>query len=182
MGIYLIIDEVHTGVAATGKFWAHEWWDLESPPDLVTFSKKFQASGFFYSDELKQTIPFRHFNTWMGDPVRTLIAAEQNDIIARDNLIENANTSGAYFKSQLEEIACQYPEMMANVRGRGLCLAYDIRDLETRTKMIHQLKLNGVNSPVCGVSTIRARPCLYWTPAHTDVYISILEKTIKQCT
>jgi 4-aminobutyrate aminotransferase/(S)-3-amino-2-methylpropionate transaminase len=54
MGIYMIIDEVHTGVAATGKFWAHEWWDLESPPDIVTFSKKFQASGFFYSDELKQ--------------------------------------------------------------------------------------------------------------------------------
>ena len=41
----MIIDEVHTGVAATGKFWAHEWWDLESPPDIVTFSKKFQASS-----------------------------------------------------------------------------------------------------------------------------------------
>ena len=76
MGVYLIIDEVHTGVAATGKFWAHEHWDLESPPDFVTFSKKFQASGFFYGDELKQQIPFRQFNTWMGDPVRTLIAAK----------------------------------------------------------------------------------------------------------
>lgn len=117
----------------------------------------------------------------MGDPVRTLIAAEQNDIIIRENLIEGANTSGAYFKSQLEELAKVYPEMMANVRGRGLCLAYDIRDLETRTKMIAQLKLNGINSPVCGVSTIRARPCLYFTPAHTDVYIDRLEKTIKQC-
>ena len=94
----------------------------------------------------------------MGDHVRTLIAAEQNDIIIRENLIEGANTSGAYFKSQLEELAKVYPEMMANVRGRGLCLAYDIRDLETRTKMIAQLKLNGVNSPVCGVSTIRASP------------------------
>jgi 4-aminobutyrate aminotransferase-like enzyme len=40
---------------------------------------------------MKQQIPFRQFNTWMGDPVRTLIAAEQNDIIARDGLIENAN-------------------------------------------------------------------------------------------
>lgn len=73
----------------------------------------------------------------MGDPVRTLIAAEQNDIIAKDGLIDNANESGAYFKSQLEELALSYPEMIANVRGRGLCLAFDVRDLETRTKMIH---------------------------------------------
>ena len=29
LGIFMIVDEVQTGVAATGKFWAHEHWDLE---------------------------------------------------------------------------------------------------------------------------------------------------------
>jgi 4-aminobutyrate aminotransferase-like enzyme len=69
---------------------------------------------------------------------------------------------------------------MSNVRGRGLCLAFDTKDLAYRTKLIRQLKLNGINSPVCGVATIRARPCLYWTPKHTDVYIERLEKSIKE--
>ena len=176
----MIIDEVHTGVAATGKFWAHEHWDLESPPDLVTFSKKFQASGFYYSDELKQQIPFRQFNTWMGDPVRTLIAAEQNDIILGENLIDHAVTSGAYFKSEVEKLAQRHPQAMANVRGRGLCLAFDTPDVDFRTRLIAQMKLNGINSPVCGIATIRARPCLYWTESHTDIYIERLEKSVKE--
>jgi 4-aminobutyrate aminotransferase/(S)-3-amino-2-methylpropionate transaminase len=43
--ILFIVDEVQTGVGATGKFWAHEHWGLSSPPDMVTFSKKAQAAG-----------------------------------------------------------------------------------------------------------------------------------------
>lgn len=38
--IYFIVDEVQTGVGATGSFWAHDKWELEEPADFVTFSKK----------------------------------------------------------------------------------------------------------------------------------------------
>ena len=34
----------------TGKLWAHEHFELSTPPDMVTFSKKFQTAGFFYHD------------------------------------------------------------------------------------------------------------------------------------
>jgi 4-aminobutyrate aminotransferase/(S)-3-amino-2-methylpropionate transaminase len=40
MGIYMIVDEVQTGVITTGAFWAHEHWNLTSPPDMMTFAKK----------------------------------------------------------------------------------------------------------------------------------------------
>ena len=42
-----MIDEVQTGLGPTGKFWAHEHFDLPEPPDVVTFSKKFQTGGYF---------------------------------------------------------------------------------------------------------------------------------------
>lgn len=51
-GSKFIVDEVQTGVGATGRFWAHEAWDLTSPPDAVTFSKKSQIAGYYCSDEL----------------------------------------------------------------------------------------------------------------------------------
>jgi 4-aminobutyrate aminotransferase / (S)-3-amino-2-methylpropionate transaminase len=35
-GVLLIVDEVQTGMGATGKFWAHEAWGLEDPPDIVS--------------------------------------------------------------------------------------------------------------------------------------------------
>mmetsp|Transcript_15970 Transcript_15970/g.20188 ORF Transcript_15970/g.20188 Transcript_15970/m.20188 type:complete len:182 (-) Transcript_15970:484-1029(-) len=76
MGVYMIVDEVHTGIACSGRFWAHEYWDLYAPPDFVSFSKKAQASGFYYPDEFRAKFAYRHFNTWMGDPVRTLLMAK----------------------------------------------------------------------------------------------------------
>lgn len=62
--ISLIVDEVQTGFGATGKFWAHEYWELSSPPDIVTFSKKAQTAGYFFSDEkLRPDKAYRQFNT-----------------------------------------------------------------------------------------------------------------------
>ena len=56
-GVYMIVDEVQTGVGATGTFWAHEKWglDAENAPDFVTFSKKMQASGFYHKIETRAT-------------------------------------------------------------------------------------------------------------------------------
>ena len=50
-GAAFIVDEVQTGCLTTGTFWAHEQWDLDGPPDLVTFSKKMLTGGYYYKDE-----------------------------------------------------------------------------------------------------------------------------------
>ena len=46
-----IVDEVQTGMGATGKLWSHEHWELDTPPDIVTFAKKAQISGFFANEK-----------------------------------------------------------------------------------------------------------------------------------
>ncbi len=52
------------GFGATGKFWAHEHWNLTSPPDIVTFSKKAQTAGYFFGDRaLVPDKAYRQFNT-----------------------------------------------------------------------------------------------------------------------
>lgn len=50
-GIAFIVDEVQTGGGASGTFWAHEQWNLPSPPDMVTFSKKALIGGYYYTPE-----------------------------------------------------------------------------------------------------------------------------------
>jgi 4-aminobutyrate aminotransferase-like enzyme len=53
-----------TGFGATGKFWAHEHWELATPPDIVTFSKKAQSAGFYFQNpDIVPDRPYRHFNT-----------------------------------------------------------------------------------------------------------------------
>lgn len=45
--------QVQTGVGATGHWWAHDAWNLPTPPDLVTFSKKAITGGYYYTDNYK---------------------------------------------------------------------------------------------------------------------------------
>jgi hypothetical protein len=65
-GVALIVDEVQTGGGPTGTFWAHEQWGLQDPPDIVTFSKKLQAAGFYHNPDMRPTAGYRNFNTWLG--------------------------------------------------------------------------------------------------------------------
>ena len=78
LGIYFIVDEVQTGVCQTGAFWAHELWNLRESPDFVTVAKKMISCGFYHNENTRMTTPFRHMNTFLGDPLRAFITAEQN--------------------------------------------------------------------------------------------------------
>lgn len=52
-GVALLIDEVQTGGGPCGSIWCHEQFNLLSPPDLVTFSKKMLTGGFYHLPEYK---------------------------------------------------------------------------------------------------------------------------------
>lgn len=52
-GVALLIDEVQTGGGPCGTLWCHEQFNLPTPPDLVTFSKKMQTGGFYHLPEFK---------------------------------------------------------------------------------------------------------------------------------
>ena len=129
--VLLIVDEVQTGVGATGKFWAHEHWDMADPPDMVTFSKKAQTAGYYFGNpELRPNKPYRQFNTWMGDPARAILFRAIINEIERLNLVENTAMVGDYLYSGLERLAQQYPEQIQNLRGKGqgTFIAFDSLD------------------------------------------------------
>lgn len=47
------MDEIQTGCGSTGKFWAHEYFHLPEPPDIVAFGKKMMTGGFYYREEMR---------------------------------------------------------------------------------------------------------------------------------
>lgn len=44
-----------------GTMWKHTQWNLSHPPDIVTFSKKLQSSGYFHNIEIRPKQPYRNF-------------------------------------------------------------------------------------------------------------------------
>ncbi|RYP44542.1 hypothetical protein DL768_008991 [Monosporascus sp. mg162] len=166
--LLLIVDEVQTGVGATGKFWAHEHWGLEIPPDMVTFSKKAQVAGFFYADtSLRPDKPYRQFNTWMGDPVRALLFREIYDEVERLGLVEKTAVVGKYLYTKLEQLAARYPGEIHNLRGkdRGTFLAWDS---PRRDEVLKLAKTRGVHMGGCGETTVRLRPMLIFQEEHVQ--------------
>ncbi len=103
------MDEVQTGGGSTGKFWAHEHWQLDNPPDIVTFSKKLQTGGYFAKPAFRPAETYRIFNTWMGDPMKMIQLQAFLDVMIADELLENTRLTGDYLMEGLELVANAYP-------------------------------------------------------------------------
>ncbi|KAF9430763.1 hypothetical protein BGZ76_000721 [Entomortierella beljakovae] len=174
--VLMIVDEVQTGVGPTGTFWAHETWNLTSPPDIVTFSKKFQAAGWFHGPDLRPDAPYRNFNTWLGDPVRAVQAKSIIHEIKKKNLVKNTAETGAYLKKELHHLEAQYPKLISSVRGVGTFVAFDLPTPQQRDELVSTLRSLGVNTGGCGTNSIRLRPMLVFQKKHADIFLDALEK------
>jgi 4-aminobutyrate aminotransferase/(S)-3-amino-2-methylpropionate transaminase len=166
--ILFIVDEVQTGVGATGKFWAHEHWNLPDPPDMVTFSKKAQTAGYYFGNpELRPNKPYRQFNTWMGDPARAILFRSIIQEIRRLNLVENTAQVGDYLYSGLEKLAQQHPTEIQNLRGKGMgtFLAWDS---PRRDEFVKSAKPLGINIGGSGEKAVRLRPMLIFQKHHGE--------------
>ena len=176
--VLLIVDEVQTGVGATGKFWAHEHWDLPTPPDMVTFSKKAQTAGYYFGDpSLRPNKPYRQFNTWMGDPARALLFRGIIDEIQRLGLVEHTAKVGDYLYGKLEALASKYPDQIQNLRGKGqgTFIAFDNPN---RDEFLKKAKKFGINIGGSGASAVRLRPMLIFEQQHADILLAAVEKII----
>ncbi|KAG7307587.1 hypothetical protein JYU34_007809 [Plutella xylostella] len=179
-GIALIIDEVQTGCGPTGKMWAYEHFELPSPPDLLTFSKKMLTGGFYFKPEFKPPQAYRVFNTWMGDPSKLILLERVLQVIKRENLLDRVQKTGAVLKGGLHELEKEFPQLIHSVRGRGTFLSFTAKDSAVRDQINNGLKKNGVLGGGCGEASIRLRPSLVFEPKHAHIYLDVLRKTLKE--
>ncbi|ETI32273.1 4-aminobutyrate aminotransferase [Phytophthora nicotianae] len=178
-GVAFIVDEVQTGGGSTGKFWAHEHWNLDNPPDIVTFSKKMQTGGYFAKEEFRLKEGYRIFNTWMGDPTKMITLKAVLDVVESDSLLENVNITGDYLKTGLHELAAEFPTLVTNVRGQGTYLAMDFPTEAVRNEFVSLMKAKGVASGGCGVNSVRFRPALVFQPKHAAEYLAKMQEVCK---
>ncbi|NPT33652.1 MULTISPECIES: aspartate aminotransferase family protein [Paraburkholderia] len=124
-GILLITDEVQAGVARTGKFWAHEHFDVR--PDIVVFAKGiasgFPLSGIAACRELMQkAAPGSQGGTFSANAVACAAAVATLDVIEKEGLVANAREMGQRLRDGLERTASRHAGI-GNVRGLGLMQA-----------------------------------------------------------
>lgn len=180
-GSLLIVDEVQTGVGATGTFWAHEHFNLSPAPDMVTFSKKFQSAGYyFHNPEIIPNQPYRQFNTWCGDPARMILAGAIGKEVIDKDLVKQAARVGNYLYGKLEALAAKYPDYMSDLRGkdRATFIAWSFKDASLRNKFLADMKSVGINVGGCAEDSVRLRPTLVFEEKHADIFVDGVDKIL----
>ncbi|BEI81816.1 hypothetical protein CcaverHIS002_0209760 [Cutaneotrichosporon cavernicola] len=181
---FFIVDEVQTGVGATGTFWAHEKWGLQEgdEPDFVTFSKKMQQAGIFHKSETRPNQPYRNYNTWMGDPMRTLQAREIIRVIKEFNLVEHTRKTGEVLTTALTDVFSRHQNLVSNHRGQDVATfqAFDFPSAAVRDAFVGKMRANGVQIGGCGDMSVRLRPTLTFSEPHVNVLVETMDKVLKE--
>ena len=177
--ILLIFDEVQCGMGVTGKMWCCQHFDVL--PDLLAFGKKAQTCGVMAGPRLDGvkdnafSLPSRLNSTWGGNLVDMVRSTHYMHIIEEEFLVENAAKVGGYFLDQLRDLQ-RYEPTISAVRGRGLMLAFDLPDGDTREKFWKGLFDLGVLTLRSGERSIRFRPALDITADVVDEAMDAIRK------
>lgn len=120
-GALLIIDEVQTGFARSGKMFAIENFDVA--PDIMSVAKALgngaPISAFISTAKIADTYTKPGASTLGGNPVSSTAGLAVLDYIAKHDLMGNAQKRGKELKDGLLALQKKYP-VIGDVRGLGL--------------------------------------------------------------
>jgi L-lysine 6-transaminase len=179
----LVMDEVQSGVGLTGKMWAYQHYGIE--PDMIAFGKKTQVCGFLCGPRIDEvpdnvfTVASRLNSTWGGNLIDMFRFKVILEIMHEEKLVENAARMGEVLLAGLQELGREFPELVSNVRGRGLMCAIDLPTPDLRAALRHELYANGVVALGSGVRSIRFRPPLNINSAEIAEGIEIFRKSLR---
>ena len=128
-GVALIVDEIQSGFARTGRMFAFEHAGIV--PDVVTLSKAIGGSlplaVVVYRDWLDTWKPGAHAGTFRGNQMAMAAGSAVIDYLVEHRLAEHAEVMGQRLRQHLQQLQREYPQL-GDVRGRGLMLGVELVD------------------------------------------------------
>jgi len=181
--IMFIVDEVQSGMGITGKWWAHQHFDVK--PDIIAFGKKMHVCGIMVGpriDEIEDNVfkvSSRINSTWGGNLADMVTGKKILEIMDEEKLVENAAKMGEIFVKGLVELQDKYT-VMSNARGRGLMDAFDLKDTKTRDAIFNLMYKNGLLALKTGEKGIRFRPPLIIGTVEVTEALNRIEKSLRE--
>ena len=173
-GTLMIMDEVQTGIARTGKWFGIQHYDVV--PDIMTLAKGLGGgvpigAAVTTEDIAKILTPGTHGTTFGGNPLVCAAGSAVIEIIEQEKLVENAKKLGDKLMNELK--AVKNPEII-DVRGKGLLIGVEIK---TKAKEFQEFALKcGVLVNICHGNVLRLMPPLNITEDDTEMFMHIFRK------
>ncbi len=179
--VLLILDEIQSGLGRTGKLFAYQHENIK--PDGLILGKALGGAMLPISAFLSSKEVMDHFNagshgsTFGGNPLATRVASRALELLYEDNLIENSNILGDYFKSKLKSID---NKIIKDVRGKGLWIGMELHESEVNAKDLCLMLLNeGLLCKETHKTVIRFAPPLMISKNDIDWAIEKITKVIR---
>ena len=178
----LIFDEVQTGVARTGKWFAYMHSGVK--PDVLTFAKGigggFPVAGFAVPERLAHVFkPGDHGGTFGGNPLACAAVYATLTTIKSEGLVDKVAEKGEYFKNELRKLQEKYPDKVTDVRGCGLMLGMEVAG--EGKPIVESCLANNVIVNCTAGNVIRIVPPLIISKEEIDIVVAALDKALAAC-
>ena len=179
--ILLICDEIQSGYFRSGKFFAYQYSNIK--PDIVPFAKAvaggYPVGGCLFTKKIANSMGIgSHGSTFAGSPLAMSLANVVLDIMTKKGFEEHLNEVSKYFLLKLNEVQKDFPELILEVRGRGLMIGIKMHD--DPSKFISLLLKNKLIVVKASENVIRLFPSLIVSKEEIDEGIKIINKTCNE--
>ncbi len=182
--VLLMMDEIQTGIARTGKMLASDYENVK--PDLLILGKALSGgvlpvSCVLASDEIMLVIrPGEHGSTFGGNPLAAAVVMEALQVVKDERLADNATRLGKVFRDRMNALT-KKSDLIKLVRGKGLLNAIVINDSaesETAWNLCLSFAKNGLLAKPTHGNIIRLAPPLVITEEQIHECCDSIEKSV----
>ena len=179
--ILLILDEVQCGIGRSGDFFAFE--SSKVKPDIVPIAKGI-GGGFPIGAVLmnkkvsKAMVPGTHGSTFGGNPLAMSVGNEVMDIISNKKFLKNIKNLSKYFLKNLNDIKDKYPNIIKQIRGKGLLIGIQLH--KDQTLFIKKLMENKLLTIKAAENVIRILPPLNVKKSEIDIALKVISKVCSE--
>lgn len=181
-GVLLIYDEIQCGLGRTGKLFAHEW-AKDAAPDIMCVAKAlgdgFPVGACLATAKAASGMSVgSHGSTYGGNPLAMAVGLAAFEELSRPETLENVREISGYFNQQLTGLKDRNPDVIAEVRGKGLLIGLQLipnnRAFMAAARDERLLIAGG------GDNCVRLLPSLLFTVAEVREAIEKLERTCER--
>ena len=179
--ILLIFDEVQCGIGRTGDFFAFEKSKVK--PDIVPIAKGI-GGGFPIGAVLMNKkvaagmTPGTHGSTFGGNPLAMTVGNTVMDIIFNKKFLKNVKNLSKYFFSNLNKLKVKYPNIIKEIRGRGLLIGIQL--YTDQSKFIKKLMDNNLLTIRAAENVVRILPPLNVKKKEIDIALKVINKVCEE--
>lgn len=182
--VLLMMDEIQTGIARTGKMLASDHEGVR--PDILILGKALSGgvlpiSLVLADDEIMLVLkPGEHGSTFGGNPLAAAVVIEALEVVIDEKLAENSERLGNIFRTRMNAIIAKN-DLITLVRGKGLLNAIVINDTaesETAWNLCLKFAENGLLAKPTHGNIIRLAPPLVITEEQLHECCDIIEKCV----